>query len=61
MIQKPIVPPPVIFIGSALIMAYLPNPYLLSTIVLLQNQCISSLFDCVGFFCHRFFQPLAIL
>ena len=27
MIQKPIVPPPVIFIGSALIMAYLPNPY----------------------------------
>ena len=27
MIQKPLVPPPVIFIGSALIMAYLPNPY----------------------------------
>ena len=27
MIQKPIVPPPVIFIGSVLIMAYLPNPY----------------------------------
>ena len=27
MIQKPIVPPLVIFIGSALIMAYLPNPY----------------------------------
>jgi len=27
MIQKPIVPPPVIFIGCALIMAYLPNPY----------------------------------
>ena len=29
MIQKPIVPPPIIFIGCALIMAYLPNPYLL--------------------------------
>lgn len=27
MIQKPIVPPPVIFIGCALIMAYLPNSY----------------------------------
>ena len=27
MIQKPIVPPPIIFIGCALIMAYLPNPY----------------------------------
>ena len=27
MIQKPIVPPPVIFIGCALIMAYLPNLY----------------------------------
>ena len=27
MIQKPIVPPPVIFIGCALMMAYLPNPY----------------------------------
>ena len=35
MIQKPIVPPPVIFIGSALIMAYLPNPYPLSTNVLI--------------------------
>ena len=27
MIQKPIVPPPVIFIGCALMMAHLPNPY----------------------------------
>lgn len=27
MIQKPLVPPPVIFIGCALVMAYLPNPY----------------------------------
>ena len=27
MIQKPIVPPPIIFIGCALIMAYLPTPY----------------------------------
>ena len=27
MIQKPIVPPPIIFIGCALMMAYLPNPY----------------------------------
>ena len=35
MIQKPLVPPPIIFIGCALIMAYLPNPYLLSTIVLI--------------------------
>lgn len=35
MIQKPLVPPPIIFIGCALIMAYLPNPYPLSTIVLI--------------------------
>ena len=27
MIQKPLVPPPVIFIGCALVMVYLPNPY----------------------------------
>ena len=27
MIQKPILPPPIIFIGCALIMAYLPNSY----------------------------------
>ena len=27
MIQKPLVPPPIIFIGCTLIMAYLPNPY----------------------------------
>ena len=27
MIQKPIVPPPVIFIGCVLSMAYFPNPY----------------------------------
>ena len=27
MIQKPLVPPPIIFIGCALMMAYLPNPY----------------------------------
>ena len=35
MIQKPIVPPPVIFIGCALIMAYLPNLYPFSINVLI--------------------------
>jgi protein-S-isoprenylcysteine O-methyltransferase Ste14 len=35
MIQKPLVPPPIIFIGCTLIMAYLPNPYPLSTNVLI--------------------------
>ena len=34
MIQKPILPPPIIFIGCALIMAYLPNLCPLSTNVL---------------------------
>ena len=35
MIQKPIVPPPVIFIGCVLMMAYLPNPYPFSINVLI--------------------------
>ena len=35
MIQKPIVPPPIIFIGCALIMAYLPNLYSFSINVLI--------------------------
>lgn len=35
MIQKPILPPPIIFIGCALIMAYLPNLYSFSINVLI--------------------------
>ena len=49
MIQKPIVPPPVIFIGSVLIMAYLPNPYPITiNIVIAYLIALASSF--VGFF-----------
>ena len=55
MIQKPIVPPPVIFIGCALIMAYLPNPYPVTiNVVIAYLIALASSF--VGFF-----QSLAIL
>ena len=55
MIQKPIVPPPIIFIGCALIMAYLPNPYPLK-INVLAVYLIVSVSSVIAFF-----QPLAIL
>ena len=49
MIQKPIVPPPVIFIGCALIMTYLPNPYPVTiNIVIAYLIALASSF--VGFF-----------
>ena len=49
MIQKPIVPPPVIFIGCALIMAYLPNPSPVTiNIVIAYLIALASSF--VGFF-----------
>ena len=49
MIQKPIVPPPIIFIGCALIMAYLPNPYPVTiNIVIAYLIALASSF--VGFF-----------
>ena len=49
MIQKPIVPPPVIFIGCALIMVYLPNPYLLE-INVLAVYLIISVSSAIAFF-----------
>ena len=49
MIQKPIVPPPVIFIGCALIMAYLPNPYPLE-INVLTVYLIISVSSAIAFF-----------
>ena len=49
MIQKPILPPPVIFIGCALIMAYLPNPYPLE-INVLAVYLIISLSSAIAFF-----------
>ena len=49
MIQKPIVPPPIIFIGCALIMAYLPNPYLLK-INALAVYLIVSVSSVIAFF-----------
>ena len=49
MIQKPILPPPVVFIGCALIMAYLPNPYLVTiNIVIAYLIALASSF--IGFF-----------
>lgn len=49
MIQKPIVPPPVIFIGCALIMTCLPNPYPVTiNIVIAYLIALASSF--VGFF-----------
>ena len=55
MIQKPIVPPPVIFIGCALIMAYLPNSYRFEINVLAVYLIV------LVSFAIAFFQPLAIL
>lgn len=49
MIQKPIVPPPIIFIGCALIMAYLPNPYPLK-INVLAVYLIVSVSSVIAFF-----------
>ena len=44
MIQKPILPPPVIFIGCALIMAYLPNlyPFSINVIIVYLMVLVSS-------------------
>lgn len=49
MIQKPIVPPPVIFIGCALIMICLPNPYPV-TINIVITYLIALASSFVGFF-----------
>ena len=49
MIQKPIVPPPVIFIACALTMAYLPNPYPLE-INVLAVYLIISVSSAIAFF-----------
>ena len=49
MIQKPIVPPPVIFIACALTMAYLPNPYPLE-INVLAVYLIISISSAIAFF-----------
>ena len=49
MIQKPILPPPIIFIGCALIMVYLPNPYPLE-INVLAVYLIISVSSAIAFF-----------
>ena len=59
MIQKPLVPPPIIFIGCALIMAYLPNPYLLSTIVLIAYLMVLVSSVIAFFFFFEFYKSKA--
>ena len=59
MIQKPIVPPPVIFIGCALIMAYLPNLYPLSTNVLFAYLIVLVSFFVAFFSLWQFYKSKA--
>ena len=59
MIQKPIVPPPVIFIGCALIMAYLPNSYRFEINVLAVYLIVSVSFAIAFFSLWQFYKSKA--
>ena len=59
MIQKPIVPPPVIFIGCALMMAYLPNPYPFEINVLAVYLIVSISFVIAFFSLWQFYKSKA--
>ena len=59
MIQKPIVPPPVIFIGCALLMVYLPNLYPLSTNVLFAYLIVLVSFFVAFFSLWQFYKSKA--
>ena len=59
MIKKPIVPPPVIFIGCAFIMGYLPNPYPFSINVLIAYLIVLVSFFVAFFSLWQFYKSKA--
>ena len=59
MIQKPLVPPPIIFIGCALIMAYLPNSYRFEINVLAVYLIVSVSFAIAFFSLWQFYKSKA--